>query len=467
MTTTLPISLVPLVLWVLAATPAMKPDQAGSAALGDSLHLPGKTVFLRNGMAITVHEDHRAPRIVMHLLVRAGAAQDPQGVTGTAHLLEHMSFTGSASVPAGAFDAWLEAAGGESNAWTEHDYTAYSTVFPPGALHLALVLESDRLATLGYSQDPSAFRAQRQIVVAERSETFGLPHGRDVQALNAALYPESHPYHHPVLGWRQDLENMSADSLTSFWMKHYTPASCSLVLAGDLDTDHALDAAIARFGSIPAREPAPAPDLAPPPSPGGQRMVLLDNVADRTLYLAWLTVPRGHPDEPALAVAARLLTDSSWGGLAQMRIFRHFPFNKVQGWTSFRRLSGEFVLRVSSSGRPLSHLLRAVDGELERLERRGPTQDQLARLRAGFSSAYLRALEPLEDRAAFINDCLVTWGEPDCMARDLERYLAVSAQDIRGVVGRYLDVDSRLLLSVVPGRQPGAALAGSRVLEFR
>ena len=164
----------------------------------ESLRLPCQRFTLGNGLQVVLHEDRRSPLVALHLLVRVGSADDPAGAPGAAHLLEHMMFEGSANAPGQAYDLLLGQAGGDANAWTDRDLTAYQVLLSPGALERALYLESDRLGWL--SLDPQRLAVQRSVVLEERAQLLDTPHGADALQLARALYPTGHPYHGHVMG---------------------------------------------------------------------------------------------------------------------------------------------------------------------------------------------------------------------------------------------------------------------------
>jgi len=420
---------------------------------------------LENGLRVILREDHRAPLVALTLAVDAGAADDPPGQAGTAHLLEHMLFEGSAAVPGQGFDLALAAVGGDSNAWTHYDLMSFSQVLPPGALERALFLEADRLGRP--SLEPDAVARQRAVVQAEGAREHDTPHGRDAAVLAALLYP-GHPYARTLLGlWGAErdpaLTILDAGALRTFWEGLLTPERCALTIVGDFDTVQAVAWAHATVGAIPARPPAPRSAALAPALAGAQRRVLWADAGDRTLYLAWRGVPRGDPDEPALALLAWLLAGREETGLRH-RLTSRGRARRVEAWSDAWRLGGGFVVSVSAWRGRLAPLRRAVDREIARLAEEGPTEAELQQARGAWRGTWLRADESVERVTPLLAQCALTHAEADCLDAELARYEAVSADDVRRVAQGLLEAPGRVLLSVVaPGARP---LRGSTAVEM-
>jgi len=449
-----------LPLLLLAASAAGAPQ--------DALRLRGADFTLDNGLRVFVFEDHSAPRVAVHLLVQAGAAEDSVGASGTAHMLEHLVFAGSRALGQQSFDQAMAATGGDANAWTHLDYTAFHQVVPPGALERALFLEADRLGWPLLQEE--ALRSERGVVLSERDQSLDTPHGSDAPALALALYGPDHPYGRPITGLLHEPANLGLLGITparlhSFHQRYYSPSRCTLVVGGDLDPLQVESWVRREFGRLPGREPAPRRSAGEAKLQGEERHLLVADVADRSLYLAWAGVPRGHPDEPALALAAWLLASGEASRLQQALVARG-PAQRVAAWNDSWRLAGGFHLSVSTVNGGLAPLLTAVDRQLRRLAAQGPTEDELSRARSALGGAWLRAAEPLASRAELANQCLVTHQQPDCLARDLARYQAVSGEDLQAAVRRWLLSDQRVLLSVLSEAESGLALPGSSPLEL-
>src|SRR3990172_13081573 len=191
---------------------------------------------LPNGLQVIIHEDHSVPIVTVNTWYHVGSARERMGRTGFAHLFEHLMFMGSGHMKYGELDAWLEAAGGENNASTGNDFTNYYINVPPNALELALFIESDRMGYLLDTMTPQTVDAQREVVKNERRQSYeNRPYGMASIVLDEMLYPETHPYHWPTIGYTDDLSAASYQDVVEFFRRYYAPNNATLVVAGDID----------------------------------------------------------------------------------------------------------------------------------------------------------------------------------------------------------------------------------------
>src|SRR5581483_8796333 len=216
-----------------ASPPQASPPQT-------ALHVAFERYKLPNGLTVILHEDHRLPQVVVDVLFRVGSKDERAHRTGFAHLFEHLMFMGTKNVPNGRFDQLMEAWGGQNNAATSEDRTNYFEMGPSHLLETFLWLEADRLATLPDDMTKDKVDLQRDVVKNERRQTYeNRPYGRVELALPEHLYPDGHPYHHPVIGSHADLTAASVDDVKAFFRGYYVPSNAQLVVAGDFRPDEA------------------------------------------------------------------------------------------------------------------------------------------------------------------------------------------------------------------------------------
>ncbi len=440
-----------------------------SAALADpvldALKVPPHTTVLDNGLTLVVSPDPWSPVIASALFYRVGAAEDPPGASGTAHLLEHLMFEGSANAPDGGYDTLLAAVGGTNNAWTDHDLTVYTAQVPPQALELLLFLESDRMAWLGQGLDPEDLTNQKDVVRNERLGDQADDHAWSAYALSAALWPPGHPYHRPVLGTPEDLAGASAEVLLDWHRSWYTPDNAVLVLVGDLDIEATLKATEKAFAEVPGRSRPPArPAVEVPPLAGEQRRLLQEDMSRERLYVAWRTVPRGHPDEPALDVLSELISGGRGTVLDDALFYETNLATSVGSWTHNGQRGGEFVLYAAGDNHPLPDLLEVMDQTLSGIRTDGIDEATVARVVARLRTAFVREIEDRPSLANHLGDCVVTWGDASCRAAELERYMAVTPEDVQRVARTWLGPD-RVVLSVVSLGEEDLAVPSSVPLE--
>lgn len=420
---------------------------AGSLALASSGTplLATREDTLPNGLRVVVHSSADAPVVSVRLLLPVGAAHDPPGLSGLAHLVEHLAFEGSARVPGNGYDEQLSAVGATNDASTSHDQMVYSVTLPPAALPLALFLEADRLG--GLAPTARALANQQAVVANERAESMRTDLVRGV--LGPLLWPGGHPYGRPVLGYPEELAAVRLADVEAFVARAFEPRGATLVVVGPIDPGDTLAQAARWFRPAPeAGEHAPTPPSAPTPffaalpSPHAEPIrVWVPADVDRVrLRLGWRTFDLTHPDRVALELAGALLQDALRSPVAELETV------SVNAWTG--RLGGEFT--VAADVERAGPMLRRIEVALARLASDGPPDGALERIRAMARSRELRGLQTAQGRAARLADCAERTGVADCLPDEWAARDAVDAQVIRRVVGRWLTAASRVLLAVAP-----------------
>ena len=211
---------------------------------------------LANGMRVIVKPDRRAPVVVVMVLYQVGSVDEVNGVTGVAHVLEHMMFKGTAATPAGEYSRAIAGAGGRENAFTSNDYTGYFAVLQKSRLELALRLEADRMANLTLSREE--FAKEIKVVMEERRlRTDDQPRSLVYEQLMATALT-AHPYRKPVIGWMNDLENLRVEDARDFYQRWYAPNNATLVVVGDVEPDEVLALAGEVFRGDPGARAARA-----------------------------------------------------------------------------------------------------------------------------------------------------------------------------------------------------------------
>lgn len=403
---------------------------------------------LDNGLTVILEEDHRIDAVALNLMYGVGSRDELQGEKGFAHLFEHLMFEGSTNAPGTTFDESLEAAGAWNNAWTSEDNTAYHEVLPAGALDLALFLESDRMGFLDGGLDDENLDNQQLVVLQERAEGYADPHGRDWDSLTRLQFPEGHPYHIPVIGTVADIEGLELAMADSFWRRWYQPSNAVMALVGNIGEDP-LAQVTHWFSDVPD---TPVPERAQPWTGGYQPAdgYITDAVDYRTLYISWATVPHGHPDEPALDILARVLSN---GAGTRLDDALYYDSNKAVfagAWTSNGDVDGQFALVSGSPRTKPKKLEKLMEKALFDVVDNPPTDDELARARNSYRTQILDGLETYDGRAAIFVQCWLDFGDPNCARQAYAPYEAVTAEDVVRVIKTYLVPERRVTLSVVP-----------------
>ncbi|MBE7638498.1 insulinase family protein [Sneathiella sp. P13V-1] len=233
-----------------------------------------KTTTLKNGLEVVVIEDQRAPVVTHMVWYRIGAADEPPGKSGIAHFLEHLMFKGTKNIPPGRFSEIVAENGGQDNAFTSQDYTAYYQNASKDKLPLLMELESDRMQ--GLILNDEAVGAELQVVLEERSQrTDNNPRGLFAEQFNAAKYL-AHPYGIPVIGWRHELEKLTTQDAIDWYKKYYAPNNAILVVAGDVEAEEVFALARKYYGKAVPQEIPERARLQEPPQIAKRTVVMYD-----------------------------------------------------------------------------------------------------------------------------------------------------------------------------------------------
>jgi zinc protease len=445
----LTLCLAPGLVWGQAATPtAALPAPAAPT-------VPYTAFTLPNGLHVILHRDPSVPVVSVNMWYHVGSANERPGRTGFAHLFEHLMFEGSKHVPEGAFDVWLEAAGGTNNGSTSPDRTNYFIDLPANALELALFLESDRMGYLLDTMTPERVDGQRDVVKNERRQSYeNAPYGRAFLELWSLLYPPSHPYSWPTIGSMEDLSAASHQDVVDFFKTYYVPNNASLVIAGDIDLQEARRLVEKWFTEIPggARVPPVAPPAAVLDDVKAQSMT--DRVQLPRLYLAWHTPAIYQPADAAMDIAASLLTGGKNSRLYRRLVYEMQIAQDVSAFQQSQALGSVFmIVATARPGVGLDQIQRVIDEELDTLRASPPDDREMTRTLNQVEANFYRQMERVGGfggKANQLNSYYTRTGMPDFFAGDLGRYRLLSAADITSAIARYLPKDRRVELSVLP-----------------
>jgi zinc protease len=432
-----------------AATPATAPPR---------IEVPYTQFTLSNGLQVVLHRDARIPMVAVNTWYHVGSASEKPGRTGFAHLFEHLMFEGSEHVPEGAFDQWLEAAGGNNNGSTSEDRTNYVTDVPANALELALFLESDRMGFLLPPMTPARVDGQRDVVKNERRQSVeNTPYAQAYIELNTLLYPKGHPYSWPVIGSMEDLSAASHADVVEFFKTYYAPNNASLVVAGDIDVEQTKALVEKWFGEIPRGNPVPP--IAPPAAYLTEtvKKTVTDRVQLERLMLAWHT-PRIHaPADAALDVAGRVLAGGKNSRLYKRLVYDLQVAQDVDAGQQSQALSSIFLVGVTARpGKSMDDIRKAIDEEIAALAATPPATREMARAVNQIEAQFYRQMERVGGfygKANQLNAYLTETGMPDWFAEDLARYQALSATDVQAAVRAFLAASPRVELLVVPEKK--------------
>lgn len=275
---------------------------------------------LPNGLRLLMLEDHKAPVVTFQVWYQVGSKDERPGITGVSHLLEHMMFQGARKYGTGKFDEVLTRNGGENNAFTTEDNTAYYEVFASDRLELAFDLEADRM--MGALLPAEKLSSEKNVVKEERRwRSENSPAGMVWESLMAHTYI-AHPYHWPVDGWMSDLEAMNRDQVVDYYRTYYRPDNATLVIVGDFQPQEAILLTEKYFGSLPAAGGFPRNPTQEPPQEG-ERRITLEKPIETPLVMAAYKLPKtGNPDLYAMDLLDTILSSGESSRFYQDLVYK-------------------------------------------------------------------------------------------------------------------------------------------------
>ena len=411
---------------------------------------------LPNGMHVILMEDHTVPMVSTNLWYLVGSGDEEKGRHGFAHLFEHLMFCGSAHVPRGQFDALLEKVGGENNASTNEDRTNYYITVPSNALSLALFLESDRMGYLLDNMPKNIVDEQRDVVKNEmRQRYYNTPYNRAFIEIPKLMYPEGHPYSWPVIGTMEDLDSANYDTVVDFHKNHYAPNNVSLAIVGDINIDETKNLVEHWFSEIPRGRFSPWAQYSDPLEfDSVVKKTITDNVELPRRLLLWHSPSEYIGDDAALDVASSILTGTKNSRLFKRLIYHNQIAQNVEATQMSQDLCSIYCVDfIPRPGHTLDEIQKVVDEELVRLANNPPEQWELDMAINNLTYNYYRLMEKNANVANYLNRYYCSVGETNFFRRDLERYTSLTPADISKAVRRYLPVDKRAELTIVPEKE--------------
>jgi zinc protease len=432
------------------------------------MDLPYTKRTLSNGLDVLVHEDHHVPIVAVNVWYHVGSKNERPGRTGFAHLFEHLMFEGSEHHNSGYFPP-LQQAGALLNGSTNADRTNYWEVVPTSAVDLALWMESDRMGHLLPALTPERFQTQRDVVLNERRQNYeNRPYGLAVMAVTDALYPPDHPYHWLTIGAADDIRAMQLEEVQAFFRTYYHPSNASLSLAGDIDTERAFELAETYFGGIP---PGARPHRVTAHATLARelRLLLEDRVEMPRVYIGWHSPAMYEDGDAEMDLLSDLLANGKTSRLYRTLVYERRIALDVSAFQNSRELGSFFMLVATAApGQSLTDITVAIDAALADLIEQAPTKAEMERAEAQAEAHFMYRLQTVGGfggKSDQLNAYNMFRKDPGFFARDLARYRNATAESVRVAAERYLRVDARVVLSVVPRGHAAMALPGSTAVS--
>ena len=409
---------------------------------------------LKNGMRVLVLEDRRAPVVVSMVWYRAGSMDEQTGVTGVAHVLEHMMFKGTQEVPPGEFSKIIARAGGRDNAFTGRDYTAYFQQLHASRLPLALRMEADRMQNLVLSAEE--FDKEIRVVMEERRlRTDDRPQSLLYETFMAAAF-KAHPYRTPVIGWMDDLQNMRVHDAREWYDRWYTPANATLVVVGDVDVQAVLDEAQRWFGPIPSRAIPDRKNLGEPVQRGERRVVLRASAELPRVLIGWhvpaLRDVESDWESYALWVLSSVLAGNDAARLPRALVReQQVAVSAAASYDAVGRGPALFVLSATVAAQgEITRAEQALLDQISRIAEHGIQPEELARTRAQAVAAQVFQQDSMFGRAMQIGALDNAGLPPDSVDVQVRKLQEVTAEQVQAVARKFFGRDAMTVAVLEP-----------------
>ena len=365
----------------------------GSAPAAPAAAANKATQFtLKNGLQLVVIPDHRAPVVTHMVWYHVGGTDDPPGLSGEAHLFEHLMFKGTKTVPNGELSKIIARNGGQDNAQTSHDFTVYFQRIAKDRLPIVMGLEADRMVNLDLSE-PNVV-TERDVVLEERHLRIDSePQALAQEQMEAALHL-SHPYGRPVIGWEQEIRRIGRTQANDFYQHHYAPNNAIVMVVGDVTPDEVKKIAEEKYSAVPSRELAPRVDEPPPPRLAETRIAFALRGTKLPQLLRMYRVP-GYVKAPRGTAESMEVMSAILGSGATSRLYKTLVMDKklaVEAGAAYdghNRGPGTFVVyAVPRDGIGFDTLETAMDQVIASMMRSSPEEGEFNRAKTQLIANY-------------------------------------------------------------------------------
>jgi zinc protease len=426
------------------------------AKKGDELVIPFQKYVLPNGLTVILTEDHSDPIVHVDVSYHVGSAREEIGKSGFAHFFEHMMFEGSDHVKSGDHFKTINAAGGTLNGQTSKDKTIYFETVPSNQLEKMLWLESDRMGFLINAVTQKKFEIQRSTVKNERGQNYdNRPYGLVTEAASKALYPYGHPYSWLTIGYVEDLNKVDVNDLKRFFLRWYGPNNATLTIGGDIDVKQTLAWVEKYFGSIPRGPEVKSTVLSAPVLTENRYVSYTDNYARLPLlYITYPGVKVYAKDQSALD-ALSLIIGQGKNSIFYKNFIKTRKAADADMNSSNYELAGEISIdAVPYPGQTLADMKKLVDDSFTEFEKRGVTDDDLARFKGSAEADFVNSLASVSGKVSELSSAQVLTGDPNQIGRELADIRKVTKEDVMRVYNQYIKGKAAVIVSVLPKNSP-------------
>jgi zinc protease len=413
--------------------------------------IPYQKVVLDNGLTVLIHEDHKAPIVAVNIWYHVGSKNEKPGKTGFAHLFEHLMFGGSDNLKGRYIEGMEKIGATDLNGTTEYDRTNYFENVPNTAIDFALFAESDRMGHFTISKE--TLDLQRGVVQNEKRQDENQPYAVSEELIQTATYPAGHPYSHTVIGSMDDLNVASLEDVKEWFKTYYGPSNAVLVIAGDIDFATAKEKVTKYFGDIPAGPPISHPKVSIAKMTGETRATVEDRVPQARLYKVWNVPEFGAAPADYLKLAARVLSSGKSSRLYKRLVYDDQIATGVNAYVEDNEIGGQFAIEATAKqGQDPKAVEKAVNEELARFLKEGPTADELERAKTQYLAQFVRGVERIGGfggKSDILAHYQTYLGDASLYKTTLKRISEATTAEVRDAAQSYLS-DGVYVLQVLP-----------------
>jgi len=424
-----------------------------STSFGQLNKIEFREFDLDNGLHVILHQDKSTPIVAINITYHVGSKNEQSDRTGFAHFFEHLMFEGSENITRGDFDNYVQNAGGMNNAGTSFDYTMYYEILPSNQLELGLWLESERLLHLRI--DSTGVETQRNVVKEERSQIFdNQPYGSIMENIFSNSFT-NHPYRWVPIGNVQYIDKATLGEFIDFYENFYVPENAVLVIAGDINYEHSKNLVEDYFGEIPrGGHEIYRPDIQDPPSKQEIRKTIYDNIQLPAVFTAYRMPGMGDSDTYALGMLQTLLA----GGQSS-RLYKSLVDNQQLAMESGAipfslEDAGVFIIYgLANMGSSLEDLEAAMDMEIRKVIEEGLTDREFQKLINQTENDFISQNTTMAGVSQNLANFYTFFQDPGLINTEIDKYMAVTPDDIVAVAKKYLIPENRVVLYYLPKEQ--------------
>ena len=407
---------------------------------------------LKNGLHVILHQDNSTPIVAVSMMYLVGSKNENPDRTGFAHFFEHLLFEGSENISRGEFDKYVEGAGGTLNANTSNDRTFYYEILPSNQLELGLWLESERL--MHAKVENVGIETQREVVKEERRQRIdNQPYGSLLEEVMKRAFSQ-HPYRWPVIGSMDHLNAAADEDYVNFYKTYYVPNNAVLSIAGDIDIDDTKDMIKKYFGDIPKGAEIVRPNIVEPPLAGEIRDTIFDKIQLPAVIQAYRSPAQGTPDFYAVEMLSTLLSQGESSRLYKKLVDEEQKALFVGAIPLPLEHPGiTLAFGITNMGVDPKEVESSMDAVIKTVQTELISDKELQKLKNQVESSFVQANSTVAGVAENLANYHVYFGDAKLINNEINRYLAVTKEDIRRVANTYFTPQNRVVLYYLPIRK--------------